>query len=229
MIGNQHQSTTQNFNKNSESTVHRSMDCIVAGSKTGVPTNESTMKVAPSWSNVAQRSESISSTTGVVQSGGSKKASIDNETNGKFCSQISSVYIYMYPNDSFPLVQHPLVSHSKLIDLCELSKFQGYKSVSMKSKKNSRSKTSRRRNTNDNDDTNASDYARSNRSIVELFCVGRGKGSLWHLCVTFVCTCECNRHFFNSSKNSKFAAHFHNQNLCQFYLSIPHFTNSTCD
>lgn len=82
--------------KNSEATVHRSTDCIVAGgggggSKNGhSSTNESaaaTMKVAPSWTNVAQRSESISSTTGTTatvtaQSGGSKKSSIDDDTKG---------------------------------------------------------------------------------------------------------------------------------------------------
>lgn len=70
--------------KGSESAVHRSIDCIVAGSKAEkLPTSESAMKVAPSWSNVAQRSESISSTTAAVQSGGSKKASIDDETKGE--------------------------------------------------------------------------------------------------------------------------------------------------
>lgn len=70
--------------KNTESTVHRSIDCIVAGSKTEPATIEPAMKVAPSWTNVAQRSESISSTTGTaVQSAGSKKSSIDDETKGK--------------------------------------------------------------------------------------------------------------------------------------------------
>lgn len=70
--------------KNTESTVHRSTDCIVAGSKAeNVPTSETAMKVAPSWTNVAQRSESISSTTGAIQSGSSKKSSIDDETKGK--------------------------------------------------------------------------------------------------------------------------------------------------
>ncbi|XP_055295045.1 anoctamin-8 isoform X2 [Sitodiplosis mosellana] len=68
--------------KNSESTsVHRSIDCIVAGSKDAHTAKaDSAMKVAPSWTNVAQRSESISSTTGVVRSSGSKKSSIDDET-----------------------------------------------------------------------------------------------------------------------------------------------------
>lgn len=70
--------------KNSEPTVHRSIDCIVAGSKDEhAPKTDTTMKVAPSWTNVAQRSESISSTTGAVQSSGSKKSSIDDETKGK--------------------------------------------------------------------------------------------------------------------------------------------------
>lgn len=69
--------------KNSETTVHRSIDCIVAGSKDeNVPKADTAMKVAPSWTNVAQRSESISSTTGAVQSSGSKKSSIDDETKG---------------------------------------------------------------------------------------------------------------------------------------------------
>lgn len=78
--------------KNSEASVHRSTDCIVAGSGGGNrnghgSSNESatTMKVAPSWTNVAQRSESISSQTGSTvapPSGGSKKASIDDETKG---------------------------------------------------------------------------------------------------------------------------------------------------
>lgn len=79
--------------KNSEATVHRSTDSIVAGSGGGGnrnghgSSNESanTMKVAPSWTNVAQRSESISSQTGTTvaaQSGGSKKSSIDDETKG---------------------------------------------------------------------------------------------------------------------------------------------------
>ncbi|XP_031619035.1 anoctamin-8 isoform X2 [Contarinia nasturtii] len=70
--------------KNSESTVHRSHDCIVAGSKDeNITKVDSAMKVAPSWTNVAQRSESISSTTGAVQSIGSKKSSIDDETKGQ--------------------------------------------------------------------------------------------------------------------------------------------------
>lgn len=73
--------------KNSEPTsnVHRSVDCIVAGSKEHTPKAESALKVAPSWSNVAQRSESISSTTGAVQSSGSKKSSIDDEAKGNSC------------------------------------------------------------------------------------------------------------------------------------------------
>lgn len=72
--------------KNSESTaVHRSIDCIVAGSKAEntPPSTNPQIKVAPSLSNVAQRSESISSTTGAIQSSGSKKSSIDDETKGK--------------------------------------------------------------------------------------------------------------------------------------------------
>lgn len=83
--------------KNSESTVHRSIDCIVAGSKDeNVTKTESAMKVAPSWTNVAQRSESISSTTGAVQSSGSKKSSInDDETKGKLNSQSTSETIIL--------------------------------------------------------------------------------------------------------------------------------------
>lgn len=89
--------------KNSESAVHRSSDCIVAGSKVeNVPMNESAMKVAPSWTNVAQRSESISSATGAVQSGGSKKASIDDGTKGKFRFQTFDVFIQ---TKSFSLAQ----------------------------------------------------------------------------------------------------------------------------
>lgn len=78
--------------KNSETTVHRSVDCIAAG-KTERATNEAAIKVAPSWSNVAQRSESITSTTGTVQSGGSKKASIDDETKG---NSSFSIFYYKY-------------------------------------------------------------------------------------------------------------------------------------
>lgn len=103
--------------KNSEGTVHRSTDCIVAGgggsrSEHG-NTNESaaTMKVAPSWTNVAQRSESISSTTGTVaasQSGGSKKSSIDDETKGiKFgiIFQFSTKRIFIHTvNLNFPII-----------------------------------------------------------------------------------------------------------------------------
>lgn len=92
--------------KNSEANVHRSSDCIVAGGGNGTrsgrgSTSEAptTMKVAPSWSNVAQRSESISSTTGapsvLSQPGGSKKASIDDETKGRiiFKNQIISLLL----------------------------------------------------------------------------------------------------------------------------------------
>lgn len=90
--------------KNSEATVHRSTDCIVAGgggsggSRNGsTAESASTMKVAPSWSNVAQRSESISSQTGTTiaaPSGGSKKASIDDETKGIFyCSSILQILL----------------------------------------------------------------------------------------------------------------------------------------
>lgn len=72
--------------KNTESTVHRSHDCIAGNNKDEhVVKVDSTIKVAPSWTNVAQRSESISSTTGATQaqqSGGSKKSSIDDETKG---------------------------------------------------------------------------------------------------------------------------------------------------
>lgn len=80
--------------KNSESAVHRSIDCIVAGSKDSIPMAEAAIKVAPSWSNVAQRSESISSTTGAAQSSGSKKSSIDDEAKGKF---------YIHNNSSISL------------------------------------------------------------------------------------------------------------------------------
>lgn len=73
--------------KSSESAVHHSTDCIVTGSKAeNLTPSDATMKVAPSCTNVAQRSESISSTTGAVQTGGSKKASIDDETKGKLNS-----------------------------------------------------------------------------------------------------------------------------------------------
>lgn len=90
--------------KNSEATVHRSTDCIVAGSAGNRSEHESatTMKVAPSWSNVAQRSESISSTTGPVvttaQSGGSKKASIDDETKGIISTLRSIFFTKRYSN-----------------------------------------------------------------------------------------------------------------------------------
>lgn len=70
--------------KNTESTVHRSIDCIAGSKAENVKPNEASIKVAPSWTNVAQRSESITSTTGAAQSGGSKKSSIDDETKGKF-------------------------------------------------------------------------------------------------------------------------------------------------
>lgn len=92
--------------KNSESTVHRSIDCIVAGSKAEcIPMNESAIKVAPSWSNVAQRSESISSTTAAVQSSSSKKSSIDDETKGELNLHISHVFIFKNKNFlSFALV-----------------------------------------------------------------------------------------------------------------------------
>lgn len=77
--------------KNTESMIHRSHDCIVAGSKDeSVMKVDSTMKVAPSWSIVAQRSESISSPTGATQTVGSKKSSIDDETKGKFKSTCHS-------------------------------------------------------------------------------------------------------------------------------------------
>lgn len=80
--------------KSSESTVHRSTDCIVAGSKAeNLTPSDATIKVAPSWTNVAQRSESISSTTSAVPTGGSKKASIDDETKGKL-NFLSSPNVY---------------------------------------------------------------------------------------------------------------------------------------
>lgn len=79
--------------KNSESKVHRSIDCIVAGNKSENPTATSpAMKIAPSLSNVAQRSESITSTTGATQSIGSKKSSIDDETKGNLQFK-SAVYV----------------------------------------------------------------------------------------------------------------------------------------
>lgn len=62
------------------STMHRSIDCIAAQKETAsIPTEAAPAKVAPSWSNVAQRNESISSTGG----GLSAKHSIDDETKGK--------------------------------------------------------------------------------------------------------------------------------------------------
>lgn len=66
-------------------TVHRSTDCIVTGTKAEanvVHADAEPLKVAPSWTNVAQRSESISSTSG-VQASASKKSSIDDEAKGK--------------------------------------------------------------------------------------------------------------------------------------------------
>lgn len=93
--------------KSSESAVHRSIDCIVAGSKAEkLPTSESAMKVAPSWSNVAQRSESISSTTAAVHSGGSnsKKASIDDETKGKHHIHNKGTIIFTPKIPSFSVI-----------------------------------------------------------------------------------------------------------------------------
>lgn len=71
--------------KNADTTMHRSHDCIVTGSKTEanvVNADAEPLKIAPSWTNVAQRSESISSTSG-ANAPSSKKASIDDETKGK--------------------------------------------------------------------------------------------------------------------------------------------------
>lgn len=73
--------------KNSESTsVHRSIDCIVAGTKKEghiIAAETNPLKIAPSWTNVAQRSESITSTNS-VNAGASKKSSIDDEAKGEF-------------------------------------------------------------------------------------------------------------------------------------------------
>lgn len=82
--------------KNSDSTVHRSIDCIVAGTKKESNTNSgdsAALKIAPSWTNVAQRSESITSTTSVI-GGASKKSSIDEETKGEWKNPIYFAYRY---------------------------------------------------------------------------------------------------------------------------------------
>lgn len=70
--------------KNSDSSVHRSIDCIAAGTKIDANTvaAESAPTGAISMSNVAQRSESITSTSG-INVGTSKKSSIDDDTKGK--------------------------------------------------------------------------------------------------------------------------------------------------
>lgn len=84
--------------KNSESTVHRSIDCIAAGNKSeNRPATSLALKIAPSLSNVAQRSESITSTTGATQSIGSKKSSIDDETKGNLQFK-SAVYVRLLIN-----------------------------------------------------------------------------------------------------------------------------------
>lgn len=82
--------------KNSDSTVHRSIDCIVAGTKkegSTITGDSSVLKIAPSWTNVGQRSESITSTTSVV-GGTSKKSSIDEETKGEWKNPIYFAYRY---------------------------------------------------------------------------------------------------------------------------------------
>lgn len=64
--------------------VRRSIDCIAAQTKAdaNVTVAESTPTGTSSWSNVAQRSESLTSNSGVGVSS-SKKTSIDDETKGK--------------------------------------------------------------------------------------------------------------------------------------------------
>lgn len=173
--------------KNSEPTVHRSIDCIVGGNKTDQVTAEPAMKVAPSWTNVAQRSESISSTTGAVQSAGSKKSSIDDETKGKLNSKstfsktkfsisafVQTIWLWLtkihFLNIFFDWGKLKAIV---IIDLCEYHQFYellGRKNISIKRKR----RMSRRRNS---DDSHTTLYTKSNRSFVELFCLGRGKGS----------------------------------------------------
>lgn len=80
--------------KHSDSTVHRSIDCIVAGTKKEGRTitgDSAALKIAPSLTNVAQRSESITSTTSVI-GGASKKSSIDEETKGEWKTQFFAVF-----------------------------------------------------------------------------------------------------------------------------------------
>lgn len=99
--------------KNSETTVHRSIDCIVAGSKDeNVPKADTAMKVAPSWTNVAQRSESISSTTGAVQSSGSKKSSIDDETKGNSNTLYTHTYTINLLESNKHFIQHSIFRYS---------------------------------------------------------------------------------------------------------------------
>lgn len=65
-----------------------------------------------------------------------------------------------------------------MIDLCEYHQFYellGHKRISLKTKRSRR--LTRRRNTNDSDDSHTSFHTKSNRSFVELFCLGRVKGS----------------------------------------------------
>lgn len=62
-----------------------------------------------------------------------------------------------------------------MIDLCEYHQFYellGHKRLSFNSKRNRRLKCRR-----DSDDSHSSFYIKSNRSFVELFCLGRVKGS----------------------------------------------------
>lgn len=64
--------------------VRRSIDCIAAQTKAdaNITVAESTPTGTSSWSNVVQRSESLTSNSGIGVSS-SKKPSIDDETKGK--------------------------------------------------------------------------------------------------------------------------------------------------
>lgn len=73
--------------KNSDSTAHvrRSIDCIAAQTKADTNATvaaASTPTATSSWSNVAQRSESLTSNSGVGV-GSSKKGSIDDDAKGE--------------------------------------------------------------------------------------------------------------------------------------------------